>query len=146
MKYSNEEKLAEKLVQYGREEETIRRNLKKFGSRMDSPNYDCRLSKKVVFQNCKYKDYPVMKLFCDLITQVRSIGWEAFAITLTQNYIRNRLPYFDDYKIIDFMGTEIYKADLETRKFFARIFQNMKTHHVWTDEEICHDFRLNEIN
>lgn len=143
MKYSNEEKLAEKLVQYGREEETIRRNLRKFGSRVDSPNYECYLSKKVVFENCKYKDYPIMKLFCDLITQMRSIGWEAFSITLTQNYIRNRLPYFEDYKIIDFLGTEIYEADLETRKFFARIFQNMKTHHSWTDEEIAKEFNLN---
>lgn len=149
MEYSNEEKLAQKLIQYGREEEIIRNNLQKHGNKWVE-NWNKRRpdgsfwhdSRDILLRKCKYKDYSVDQLFCELIFQMRSLGWEAISITLTQNYIRDRLPYFNDYKIIDFMGTEHYKADLETRKFFARIFQNMKTHEVWTDEQICRDFGI----
>lgn len=153
MEYSNEEKLAQKLIQYGREEEIARSNLQKHGNRWIEdqsrrlPNGEYwHDSRRILFRKCKYQTYSVDQLFCELISQMRSMGWEAISITLTQNYIRDRLPYFDDYKIIDFLGTEYYKADLETRKFFARIFQNMKTHHVWTDKEIAFDFELNKID
>lgn len=153
MEYSNEEKLAQKLIQYGREEEIVRNDLQKHGNRWVEDWNKRRPdgsfwqdSRYILLRKCKYKDYSVDQLFCELISQMRSLGWEAISITLTQNYIRDRLPYFNDYKIIDFMGTEYYKADLETREFFARIFQNMKTHEVWTDEQICRDFRLNEID
>lgn len=153
MEYSNEEKLAQKLIQYGREEEIVRNDLQKHGNRWVEDWNKRRPdgsfwqdSRYILLRKCKYKDYSVDQLFCELISQMRSLGWEAISITLTQNYIRDRLPYFNDYKIIDFMGTEYYKADLETREFFARIFQNMKTHKVWTDEQICRDFGLNEID
>ena len=151
MEYSNEEKLAQKLIQYGREEEIARRNLKEHANRWIEDKIGCghsgnywHDSRQILFRKCKYQTYSVDQLFCELISQMRSLGWEAISITLTQNYIRDRLPYFDDYKIIDFLGTEYYEADLETRKFFARIFQNMKTHCVWTDKQIAIDFRLNE--
>lgn len=144
MRYTNEDKLAERLVQYGREEEIIRRELRKHGSRVDNSHYFVGDSKRVVFKDLKYKGYPIMKLFIDTIVHLRLAGCEAFATTLTQGYIRDRLPYFEDYKIIDLMGTESPEADLETRKFFAKVFQNMKTHEAWTDEEIRKEFELDK--